>query len=289
MQKRTALLSVYDKTGIVEFAKALLALPDQSWEIIASGGTAKALTDAGIPVIDTGSIVGGPILGHRVVTLSREIHAGLLAKDNAEDRAELDKLGIRYIDLVCSDLYPLKTEIAKAGSTRESVVEQTDIGGPTMIRSAAKADRIVICDPADRTPVINWLKGGEENRAAFIQLLHAKAEFVVADYVLTSARYHGQGLYEGFTGAMLAECKYGENAYQTPARVYDAGGLDPLSLKNFTLVAGAAPSYNNWCDLDRMLITATHIAAGFDQNYGAVPKIAIAVKHGNACGAAVGE
>src|SRR5262249_21198623 len=163
----------------------------QSWEILASGGTAKALTDAGIPVTDTGTIVGGPILGHRVVTLSREIHAGLLAKDTAEDRAELDKLGIRYIDLVCSDLYPLKAEISKIGSTKESVVEQTDMGGPAMIRSAAKGDRIVICDPADRMKVIEWLKGGEQNRGQFIQMLHAKAEFTVADYVLTSARYHG--------------------------------------------------------------------------------------------------
>ena len=289
MRKRTALLSVYDKTGIVDFAKSLLALPDQSWEILASGGTAKILTEAGVPVTDTGSIVGGPILGHRVVTLSREIHAGLLAKDNVKDRAELESLKIRYIDLVCSDLYPLKSEIAKAGSTRESVVEQTDMGGPAMIRSAAKGDRIIICDPVDRTKVIEWLANGEQDKEKFTGMLHAKAEFVVADYVLTSAKYHGAGMYEGITGTLLAECKYGENAYQTPARVYDAGGLDPLSIKNFQLVSGSAPSYNNYCDLDRMLQTITHVAAGFEIFSGKVQKIALAVKHGNTCGAAVGR
>ncbi len=287
--KRTALLSVYDKTGIVDFAKALLAIPNQEWEILASGGTAKALLDAGVPVTDTGSIVGGPILGHRVVTLSREIHAGLLAKDEAGDRAELEKLNIRFIDLVCCDLYPLKAEIAREGSTKESVIEQTDIGGPTMIRSGAKAGRITICDPSDRMPVIEWLKNGEQNRVQFIEMLRAKAEFVIADYVLTSAKYHGAGIYNGFTGGIIAECKYGENAYQTPARVYTNGTTDPLSVDKFTLVAGSAPSYNNYCDLDRMLMTATHVAAAFDANYGKVPLVALAVKHGNTCGASVGE
>jgi phosphoribosylaminoimidazolecarboxamide formyltransferase/IMP cyclohydrolase len=289
MKNRTALLSVYDKTGIVAFAQGLLAVPGQSWEILASGGTAKVLIEAGIPVTDTGSIVGGPILGHRVVTLSREIHAGLLAKDNAEDRAELESLKIKFIDLVCCDLYPLKAEIAKTGSTKESVIEQTDIGGPTMLRSGAKAGRITVCDPADRTRVVEWLTAGEPDRDAFIEMLRAKAEYTIADYVLTSAKYHGTGTYEGFNGTMIAECKYGENAYQTPARVYSANSADLLSIDKFALVAGSSPSYNNWCDLDRMLQTITHIAAGFDVNFSKVPKIALAVKHGNTCGAAVGD
>ena len=287
--KKTALLSVYDKTGIVEFASALLALPGQEWEIMASGGTAKTLIGAGLPVTDVGSIVGEPILGHRVVTLSREVHAGLLAKDTPEDMAELASLGIRFIDLVCCDLYPLKNEISKPGAGMEDVIEQTDIGGPTMIRAGAKGGRITICDPADRDRVIEWLKAGEPEKQHFIQELRAKAEGVIADYILTSARYHANGMYDGVVGTMIAECKYGENAYQSPARVYDALSSDPLALKNFTIVAGAAPSYNNWCDVDRMLQTITHAAAGFDVNYEEVPKIAIAVKHGNACGAAFGD
>lgn len=287
--KKTALLSVYDKTGIVDFAQSLLSLPETQWEILASGGTAKTLIEAGIPVTDVGSIVGEPILGHRVVTLSREIHAGLLAKDEPGDRAELNKLNIRYIDLVCCDLYPLKAEIARVGSTLESVIEQTDIGGPTMLRAGAKGGRIVIADPQDRTTVINWLKDGQPEKENFLRHLRAKAEYIVAEYVLTSARYHGAGEYFGFAGEKIAECKYGENAYQAPARVYACSRADDLSIKNFSIVAGASPSYNNWCDVDRMLQTVTHIAANFHSNYGTVPKIAVAVKHGNACGAAVGE
>src|SRR6185369_1955036 len=106
---KTALISVYNKKGIVEFAKELVGL---EFKILASGGTAKELSNAGIEVTDVASLVGGgAILGHRVVTLSREVHAGLLAKDNEEDRAELEKLKIPFIDLVCVDLYPLGEQI----------------------------------------------------------------------------------------------------------------------------------------------------------------------------------
>src|SRR5208337_1739100 len=125
MQKgngRVALLSVYHKTGIVQFAKSLVAL---GWSIMASGGTAKTLSEAGIPVQDVASLIGGQaILGHRVVTLSREVHAGLLARVTEEDTKEMDQLGIPYIDLVCVDLYPLHDEIKKPGSTMESVIEK---------------------------------------------------------------------------------------------------------------------------------------------------------------------
>ncbi len=289
MNSRTALLSAYNKTGIVEFARGLLADKNYSWEILASGGTAKILTENNIPVIDVGSIVGEPILGHRVVTLSREIHAGILAKDTPEDRAELEKRSIRFIDLVCCDMYPLAAEIAKPESTQESVIEQTDIGGPTMIRGAAKAGRIVICDPTDRSKVLDWLSSGEPDKDTFLDALHAKAEYVVADYVLTSARYHGKNKYEGFLGEQIAECKYGENGYQKPAFLYKKNNTDPLALENFKLIEGTPPSFNNYADIDRLLITMTHIAAGFDVNYGTVPFVAIAVKHGNACGAAVSE
>src|SRR3989344_8549297 len=108
---KTALISVYNKDGIVEFAKGLA---EMDFKIYASGGTAKALSEAGIEAQDVASLVGGgPILGHRVVTLSREVHAGLLARDTEEDRAELNRLKIPWIDLVCIDLYPLQEEIKK--------------------------------------------------------------------------------------------------------------------------------------------------------------------------------
>ncbi len=130
MQKKTALLSVYHKDGIVEFAQALVA---RGWEILASGGTAKALLAGGVPVRDVAEIVGGPILEHRVVTLSREVHAGLLARDTPEDIAELERLGLFRINLVCVDLYPLHEAIAKPDATRASMIEMTDVGGPTML------------------------------------------------------------------------------------------------------------------------------------------------------------
>src|SRR5438132_965421 len=127
-----ALLSVYDKTGIVDFAQGLR---DLGWQIYASGGTAKAIQDAGIAVKDASELVGGQaILGHRVVTLSREISAGLLAdKSNQADIDEMAALNLPIIDLVCVDMYPLEETINKKGITRDEVILQTDIGGPTML------------------------------------------------------------------------------------------------------------------------------------------------------------
>jgi phosphoribosylaminoimidazolecarboxamide formyltransferase/IMP cyclohydrolase len=284
---KTALISVYNKDGIVEFAKELKSL---DFNILASGGTAKVLGDAGIEVTDVASLVGGgAILGHRVVTLSREVHAGLLARDVAEDRAELEKLKIPFIDLVCVDLYPLADEIAKEGSTLESVIEKTDIGGPTMLRSAAKGRRIVVCDPEDRPKVIEWLKSGEPDKENFINKFCAKAEFTVADYALASARYLSFGNIDGVVAHEVLSLKYGENGWQVPSGLFKNEIVDELSLANFQLAAGTAPSYNNLADVDRLLQTVTHIAAGFDVNFGSVPKIAVGVKHGNPCGASASE
>lgn len=286
MQKRTALISVFHKEGIVDFAKELSKM---GWDIIASGGTAKALIEGGVKVKDVAELVGGgAILDHRVVTLSREIHAGLLARYD-QDSEEMQKLGIPYIDLVCVDLYPLAEAIKKPGATQEEVIEMTDIGGPTMLRSAAKGRRIVIGRPEQRQKVLDWLSAGEPEKEQFITDLVADAEAVVSNYVLTSARYHGDGQFEGLVGTRISECKYGENAWQTPAALYFTDSDDPLALDKFEIVAGTAPSYNNYCDVDRLLQTATHIAAGYDVNFGKVPFLSIAVKHGNACGASVGE
>lgn len=285
-----ALLSVYEKTGIVAFARELVEL---GFTILASGGTAKCLDEAGIPVTDVATVVGDPILGHRVVTLSREVHAGLLARE--EDREELERLGIAWIDLVCVDLYPLMEEIARPGATRTSVIDKTDIGGPTMLRSAAKGRRIVVCDPTDREMVIDWLKSGRPDEDALLTDLTAKAEYTVAKYCLASARYHSQGEYDGMIGRRVDTCKYGENAYQTPAALFTTDSDDQLALNRFRLVAGAAPSYNNRCDQDRLLQTVSHVASAFahqahrrgNDTLDRIPNIAIGVKHGNACGAGI--
>jgi phosphoribosylaminoimidazolecarboxamide formyltransferase/IMP cyclohydrolase len=282
-----ALISVFNKQGIVEFAQELVKL---GFKIYASGGTARKLKEAGVEVIEAADLVGGgAILGHRVVTLSREIHAALLARDTVEDRAELNKLGLSWIDLVCVDLYPLSDEIAKPEATLESVIEMTDIGGPTMLRSAAKGGRIVIGQPLDRDFVLKQLKEKGDLSKEERQKLAAKAEFIVAQYCLSSARFLSSGRYDGLIGEEIKYCKYGENAWQIPAALFGLKSADPLSLENFQLLAGSEPSYNNFCDLDRMLQTITHLAAVFQLNRNKAPKLAIAVKHGNVCGAAFGD
>jgi len=298
--KKVAFLSVFHKNGIDKFAKELVAL---GWEIMSSSGTAKYLRENGVNCSDLASVVGEPILGHRVVSLSREFYAMLLSRpENADDMAELEKLNLPIVSLVCCDMYPLLEEIKKqnhleaslpSGSeaSYQAVIEKTDIGGPTMLRAAAKGSRIVICDPTDREKVTTWLKDGMPEEIAFKRNLAAKAEFIVAQYALTSAEYLSEGKYRGLLGEETMTCKYGENAWQVPASLFKTKTVDPLALAqgNFKRLAGEPLSYNNMVDLDRLLQTITHIAAGFDINVKKIPKIAIGVKHGNPCGVAVGD
>lgn len=182
----TALLSVYDKNGIVEFAENLHEL---GWKILSSGGTAKTLQDRGVPVTDLSTIVGEPIFGHRVVTLSREIFAGILARDTVEDQAELDRLGIDRIDLVCVDMYPLAQAIREAPEDEAKIIELTDIGGPTLLRAAAKGRRIVICKQWQRQPLVDWLRGDQPDSDEVRRILAWYAESEVAHYVDASSRY----------------------------------------------------------------------------------------------------
>jgi len=288
MTKKTALISVYHKKGIEKFAKSLI---DLGWEIISSGGTAKYLAGHDIPARDVSEIVGGEaILGHRVVTLSREIHAGLMARPEvAEDIAELEKSNIPFIDLVCVDLYPLEEAVAKPGAEYASVIEATDVGGPALLRSAAKGGRIVICDPADRERLIREIreKGGigKDQRME----LAAKAEYAIAKYCLTSARFHSQEKYNSLIGKQILETLYGENAWQVPGKLYSTENNDPLALDKFKILTDMAPSYNNTCDLDRLLQTLTHIVAAFEINKIPAKYFGVAVKHGNCCGAAYGD
>jgi len=285
----TALISVSHKEGIVKFARQLV---DMGWDLMASGGTAKKISEAGLPVSDVASIVGGdPILGHRVVTLSREVAAGLLAKDNSEDRAELESLGIPWVDLVCVDLYPLREEILRPGATEESVLELTDIGGPTLLSEAAKGRRIIISNPEDRQPILDWLRAGRPNEQETLRSMGARADDVVAQYRALGAEFHsGKGHHATF-GQRVQVCRYGENAWQEPAALYESNAEpDPLDLDRFQVVAGATPSYNNFVDVDRLLQTVTHIVAAIDvNNIMDGPLVAVAVKHGNSCGAAIGS
>lgn len=186
----TALLSAYNKTGLPEFAHGLRGL---GWNLLGSAGTAKYLNERDIVCRDIAEIVGPPILGHKVVTLSREIHAALLADNTPEEQAELDKIGVPRIDLVYVNLYPLAEEIAKPSCTLASVLEKTDIGGPTMLRSAAKGRRIVLHHQMQLRWVLALLKERAPEDTAnpvFISELVASAENAVSEYCALSADYH---------------------------------------------------------------------------------------------------
>lgn len=184
-----ALLASYEKDAhLLRLAKLL---QNNGWKLTGSAGTAKYLNENGISCRDVAEIVGEPILGHRVVTLSREVHAGLLAKDTPEDQAELDRLGIVRIDLVYGTLYPLEKTITDPNATPEDVLEKTDMGGPALLRSAAKGRRFALSSPSQIDMLEAFIKNGslESEREKLVITLAAAAERRVANYVAASASY----------------------------------------------------------------------------------------------------
>ena len=185
---KRALLASYTKDdSLIRLARLLV---ENDWAILASAGTAKFLSDHGIPSRDIAEMVGPPILGHRVVTLSRRIYASLLASTQ-DDLSEIDRMGIRPIGLVYVTLYPLEETIADPRSSQRDVIEKTDIGGPTLLRAAAKGRRFVLSSPSQIPLIEHWFKNGcsEKDRDALVTKLAAAAERQVADYVDASARY----------------------------------------------------------------------------------------------------
>lgn len=182
--EKTALLASYEKDA------ALLGLgkflTENGWVLMGSAGTARYLNEKGVPCRDVAEIVGAPILGHRVVTLSRELHAGLLSTE--ADGVELKKLGVPRIDLVYVTLYPLEKTIADPSASQADVIEKTDIGGPTLLRAAAKGRRIVISNPSQISEVEAAITSGSVSES-LVNRLVAAAERRVADYVGASARY----------------------------------------------------------------------------------------------------
>ena len=188
-----ALLSAYDKVGLASFAQSLQAL---GWSLLASAGTAKYLNQQAIWTRDVAELVGPPILGHKVVTLSREIHAALMADDSPEEQAELTRIGVPQIDLVYVDLYPLAEAVLDQDCTLQSVIEKTDIGGPAMLRAAAKGRRFVLCQTSQFAPVLDYIleqaqsPKHQNEHERFISSLVWQAEVAVARYCHVSADYH---------------------------------------------------------------------------------------------------
>ncbi len=285
-----ALLTVYDKTGIAEFAGGLV---DEGFNVYSSGGTAKAIREAGVPVQETNILTGGDaILGHRVVTLSREISAGILANKNSkDDMAEMRDMRIPLIDLVCVDMYPLEQAIADPSLSRQEIIEKIDVGGPTLLTEAAKGDRIVLSVAEQRQLVLDWLAAGKPDEEAFLHQLAADASYEVARYRAIEAAWRNGEDVVALVARKHAPTKYGENPQQAPAAFYADSRVDPdpLGLDQFVHVKGWELSFVNETDIDRLTQTVTHVAAGFERNFGSVPAIAVGVKHGNACGAGVAE
>ena len=181
MNKR-AILSVYDKTGLIELGQGLVGL---GWELIASGGSAKALRQAGLPVLDVAEVTHSPeMLGGRVKTLHPAIHGGILAQDTPSDRADLAAQQIAPIDLVVCNLYPFEQTIAQPGVTLAEAIEQIDIGGVTLLRAAAKnfARVTILCQPADYTPILAELRANGVTSPATRQHLALKAFAHTRDY-----------------------------------------------------------------------------------------------------------
>lgn len=185
---KVALLTSYAKDEpLLRLGKMLTGA---GWSLLGSAGTAKYLSENGLACRDVADMVGPPILGHRVVTLARKVYAALLAVTK-EDCHELDKLNIRPISLVYVTLYPLEEAIANPKSSQKDILEKTDIGGPTLLRAAAKGRRLTLSNPAQIDVLEEWLKKGspEAEREQLITRFAAAAERRVADYVAASASY----------------------------------------------------------------------------------------------------
>ena len=278
-----ALISVSDKTGVVEFATALKNL---GWELIATGGTLKVLRTSGLEVLDIQDVTGFPeICEGRVKTLHPKVHGGLLARRDSDDHmAQLAENGIQTIELVCVNLYPFEATIAKEGVTMADAVENIDIGGPSMLRSAAKNfnDVTVVCDPSDYAGIIEEIAANGNTLRETRLKLSAKAYTHTALYDSHIATYmrKAAGLDEKLFLAFdaIQTLRYGENPHQA-ATFYRSPEEVSYSVGQARQLGGKELSYNNIQDAN----AALNIVREFDEPF------CVALKHMNPCGAGIGE
>ena len=282
MAKR-ALVSVSDKSGLVDFVKGLQTA---GWEIIATGGTQKLLENSGVKTIGISDVTGFPeICDGRVKTLHPKVHGGLLARrDEPSHLQALEENGISFIDLVCVNLYPFRETIAKEGVSMADAIENIDIGGPSMLRSAAKNynDVTVVCDPADYDTILAEINATGNTTLETRLQLSAKAYTHTAQYDACIATYMREkaGLNEKlFLEFDLKQgLRYGENPHQS-AKFYASTKAIPFSLATGKQLQGKEMSYNNIQDAN----AALNIARDFQEPF------CVALKHMNPCGAAVAE
>ena len=281
-----ALLSVSDKTGLTDFAKALAGY---GVELVSTGGTAKALKEAGLKVIDVAELTGFPeMMDGRVKTLHPKVHGGLLAiRANKEHAAAMGKHGIKPIDLLVVNLYPFEATVAK-GAAFEDCIENIDIGGPAMIRAAAKnhADVTVVVEPADYEKVLAELAlHAGMTSLELRQKLAAKAYARTAAYDAAISNWFADTLhdnapdYRAFGGKLLQSLRYGENPHQSAA--FYKTPNERFGVATARQMQGKELSYNNINDTD----AAYECVAEFDPRKGPA---CVIVKHANPCGVAEG-
>ena len=277
-----ALVSVSDKTGLVPFVQGLQAL---GWTIIATGGTQRLLEEQGVRTVGISEVTGFPeILDGRVKTLHPKVHGGILARrDLPAHMATLEEQGIGTIDLVCVNLYPFRQTIEKEGVSMEDAIENIDIGGPSMVRSAAKnwRDVTIVCDPADYVQVLEEIRANGKTSDDTRLKLSAKAYTHTAEYDMCIAGW--MRAQAGLNEKLFLEydlkqgLRYGENPHQS-AKFYAALHPAPYSLAFARQIQGKELSYNNIQDAN----AALNVLRDFDAPF------CVALKHMNPCGAAVG-
>ncbi len=284
---KRALLSVSDKSGIVDLATALSR---HGVELVSTGGTAAALRDAGLSVRDISDLTGFPeMMDGRVKTLHPIVHGGLLAvRDNPEHVASMQEHGIGAIDIVVVNLYPFEATVAK-GADRDTIIENIDIGGPSMVRSAAKNHDAVaiVTDPADYAALVAELDETGGTTLATRRRFAAKAYAATAAYDSAIAQWfafadQGQMFPDTLPLAFTrgAELRYGENPHQS-ASLYIPRGPSARGIAQAEQVQGKALSYNNYNDADAALELVSEFRDG--------PPTVVIVKHANPCGVATGE
>lgn len=282
---KQALVSVSDKTNLVPFVSSLEEL---GYEIISTGGTKKALEAAGIKTIGISEVTDFPeIMDGRVKTLHPKVHGALLCvRDNPDHVRQIEELGIQYIDLVCVNLYPFKETVQKPGVSHEEIIENIDIGGPSMLRSASKNYKFipVLCDPSDYDAVVKELRENGETSLTTREYLAAKVFRHTASYDTMIASYlterTGEKYPEKFTITFdkVQELRYGENPHQSAA-FYK--GMNPqYSLANAKQLHGKELSYNNIQDGN----AAIEILKDFEGQ----PAV-VGLKHMNPCGVGIGK
>jgi phosphoribosylaminoimidazolecarboxamide formyltransferase/IMP cyclohydrolase len=278
-----ALLSVWDKNGLEEFAHGLA---DLGWELVSSGGTAQLLEDEGLPATRVDDVTGWPeMLGGRVKTLHPRIHGGILARREVEEDVDtLAEHGIEPFDLVCVNLYPFTIVTARLGLTDAEAVETIDVGGPAMLRAAAKnfAHVAAVCRPEQYEPVLEELRAHGRLSLELRRSLANEAFATTAAYDAAIARWFGET--EAFPDQLtlsfqkVADLRYGENPHQRAAYYRELGARRHL-LSNIDQLAGQELSYNNLADLE----AARRLAQQFRE------PTAVVVKHANPCGVASAE